>query len=459
MTNRLSGGDAYQPRIDDPWDEDSQYAPTPGYFGRTPSLLSSPSPSRDCTTDRLQSSQLDFLPIAEWEKGDEYEEYPPRYVCYTIAWKLVLNRRTVGKVTEDDLVVAPSDYWDEMLKANVEDMLQMKKKRSQRVRSEGTAVTVSVNDKTLKDFEKFYNSTDINWEPVEKQLRKWSNLLRMGKKIRILIAFNYGHDDDQLRPTSRRIEKRGRVSATSRMLAEREEHINAEEETTGRPSTWSLVYDRMRCVIRSCPLKSDWCWEDPKDKKHYKLRAPHLERLIDHVDEGGSLDGHDDVPSDIRRDLVLESQAGKKSKKGDDVTTGSTYPPISINVLPAQTQTAHTSAAALLPSRPVSRESLVIPGSREQAVREYCNWLESRATDEAYKADFRRICQVTLENRLDLELILDDPDAGFFVQRGIQIGTARRFLRDINEWVTAMRRNITHEQTSEGAVDGTGYSR
>lgn len=66
---------------------------------------------------------------------------------------------------------------------------------------------------------------------------------------------------------------------------------------------------------------------------------------------------------------------------------------------------------------------------------------------------------MTLENCLDLELILDDPDAGFFVQRGIQIGTARRFLRDINEWVMAMRRNITYEQTLEGAVDGTGYSR
>lgn len=113
------------------------------------------------------------------------------------------------------------------------------------------------------------------------------------------------------------------------------------------------------------------------------------------------------------------------------MTTGLLYPPISINILPAQA--AHTSTGALLPSRPVSCESLVIPGSREQAVREYCNWLESRASDKDYKADFRKIYRVTLENRLDLELILDDPDAGFFVQRGIQIGTARRFLRDINE--------------------------
>lgn len=96
-------------------------------------------------------------------------------------------------------------------------MLQMKKKRSQRVRSEGSAVTVSVNDKSLKDFEKFYSSTNIDGKPEEKQLRRWSNLLRIGKKIRVLIAFNYGHDDNhQARPASRRVEKRGRVSALVR---------------------------------------------------------------------------------------------------------------------------------------------------------------------------------------------------------------------------------------------------
>lgn len=59
-------------------------------------------------------------------------------------------------------------------------------------------------------------------------------------------------------------DKRGRVSATSSMLAEREAHIDAEDETTGRHSTSSLGYYCMRCGIRSCPLKSDWCWEESK---------------------------------------------------------------------------------------------------------------------------------------------------------------------------------------------------
>lgn len=72
---------------------------------------------------------------------------------------------------------------------------------------------------------------------------------------------------------------------------------------------------------------------------------------------------------------------------------------------------------------------------------------------QAYKADVRKVCQVTLENRLDLELILEDPDSGFFVQRGIQTGTVRRFLRDFNEWATMMKSTVHLGPTVEEILD------
>lgn len=78
-------------------------------------------------------------------------------------------------------------------------MLQIKKERHQRVRSEGTAVTIKSNDLSQKIIGKCYNSTHSDWKPVEKQLRKWSNLLHIGKKLTIVIAFHYrSEDDDQL---------------------------------------------------------------------------------------------------------------------------------------------------------------------------------------------------------------------------------------------------------------------
>lgn len=83
MTDSLYGNDASPPRTVDLWDENSQYAPTPGNFRRTPATSYSPSPAPDCATD--QSDHLKFPPLAEWEEGGEYDEQPPRYIYYTIA--------------------------------------------------------------------------------------------------------------------------------------------------------------------------------------------------------------------------------------------------------------------------------------------------------------------------------------------------------------------------------------
>ena len=73
---------------------------------------------------------------------------------------------------------------------------------------------------------------------MKKQLRKWGNLVRMGKMLTIEVLFNYrGDDDGNYVPISRTVEKRGRVLVTSRMLAERERLIYNEEENTRRPAT------------------------------------------------------------------------------------------------------------------------------------------------------------------------------------------------------------------------------
>ena len=170
MTNSLfSVNNASQTRASVPWEENSDYAPTPGFLSRTPvtQYSLSPSPSR-----ALQEPyQLGFLPLAEWDEDAEYEEHPPRYICYTIAWRIVLNRKVACRDTEQDLVVAPSDYWREFLKAKMENLLRIKG-RNQRIRSDGIAIVVSVNDRSQNDLEKHYDSTNIDWALLERQLHK-----------------------------------------------------------------------------------------------------------------------------------------------------------------------------------------------------------------------------------------------------------------------------------------------
>ncbi|KAL3456945.1 hypothetical protein BJX64DRAFT_269775 [Aspergillus heterothallicus] len=143
------------------------------------------------------------------------------------------------------------------------------------------------------------------------------------------------------------------------MLAERDAYIAEEEERTGRLSAWNSVYELMQCNFWLCQLNSDWCWEDLKGSKHYKLREPHIDRLVDYVEKGGKLESHGDVPQDIRRDLILESQTGRKSKKDNALASRSPYHPVSINVLPAQASTAPM--ISLLPPRS-SSPRVVIEG-------------------------------------------------------------------------------------------------
>ncbi|KAL4997260.1 hypothetical protein BDV10DRAFT_195336 [Aspergillus recurvatus] len=362
MTDNLFIDDAPQPG--GTWNDESRYAPTPGNCHSTGYSLS---PSTHHTLPQPPQDRLGFLPLAEWERGGEYDQQPPQ-------------------------------FWEKYLKADLDNMVQAKRKPNQQVQSESTTVKVEVDE--------------------QKQCPLEHNLLCIAKKLAVNIAFSYRQDDNRHNSTTRKGDKRGRVSAMNIMLAERDAYIAEEEERTGRPSAWNTVYGLMQCNVRSCQLNSDWCWEDPKDSQHYKLREPHIDRLVDYVEKGSKLESHGDVPRDIRRDLVLESQTGRTSKKNDSLASGSPYHPVSINVLPAQT----SRASVISPSPPRSLSPR--QGDQVAAVKDYCKWLESRYSDEAYKADFRRARDVALKRHMDLELILEDSNPGF-TDEGIQIGTAR----------------------------------
>lgn len=68
-------------------------------------------------TEAIERNSRDY-PLAEWDKEETYDEQPPRYIHYSLAWKLTINgkSRAVAQGKEPDLVLAPGDYWADTLR-------------------------------------------------------------------------------------------------------------------------------------------------------------------------------------------------------------------------------------------------------------------------------------------------------------------------------------------------------
>jgi hypothetical protein len=109
----------------------------------------------------------------------------------------------------------------------------------------------------------------------------------------------------------------------------------------------------MRCPRPPCNL-GPYCWRDNVGKKHYKLKTHHLKSLIKHVEQGGTLETHDDVPNDIREQLYAKEQQDVERQRKRRASSLADFPHINItNILPSQTSTLSTETVPSKPSSPL----------------------------------------------------------------------------------------------------------
>jgi hypothetical protein len=85
---------------------------------------------------------------------------------------------------------------------------------------------------------------------------------------------------------------------------------------------------------------------------------------------------------------------------------------------------------------------LEISGPRDVVVKEYGEWQVSDVENDTLKSVFRQVCDVMLNNGLDLEQVCKDQDQKFFIEKGIKIGIARRFVEDIGKWAEQLEKAI-----------------
>jgi len=78
---------------------------------------------------------------------------------------------------------------------------------------------------------------------------------------------------------------------------------------------------------------------------------------------------------------------------------------------------------------------LKIPGLRDVAVRMYGEWQCGQVGDASLKMEYRQACGLTLADGLDLEQVFEDQDPGFYIQKSVKIGIARRFVSDVETWI------------------------
>jgi hypothetical protein len=356
------------------WERTPSYAPTSGDFGRerTPSTYGFSSghifSERSTPLPQSQPGQLSFLDEPEWN-SEVTDDENQSYIQYVIEWRAAHNNRVLERDTEQGLVSKPSSYWQEV-KQKAEDVLCRKITRKRRVRSDDTTVVVSVNDRSQRDLTKRLEKTDINWTAIERQLLMWKKLFHQGKKLRLSISINYIEDSNP--SPSRKTDKRGTSSATKRMLAEREDQIDA-EVVSGQPSVWQDVYRKMRCPRPPCTHEGQYCWQDPVGKKHYKLRTHHMRTLVKYVEQRGFIETHDDIPDTIRDELYAEErqriekqQSPRPFRKWFNVSSNQYKCAPDAFVQPLVSSVGGIEAA---PSRTIQVDSIDIPGPLEVAVR------------------------------------------------------------------------------------------
>jgi hypothetical protein len=154
----------------------------------------------------------------------------------------------------------------------------------------------------------------------------------------------------------------------------------------------------MRCPGPPCYL-GPYCWRDPAGKKHYKLKTHQLKSLIRHVQQGGQLRTYGDVPEDIREQIYAEDQQRLERHQKLTNIPISNLPPINItNVLPGLSHQVYMTNSPMADhaSEPPPTTPLAVPGFRDAAIKEYCDWQQSKVVDLAWKAGFQKAYDVAM---------------------------------------------------------------
>ena len=131
-----------------------------------PFLSHSPYPCASPSVSHLEAEALRLLQPSDWDQEKDYSVNPPICIRYTIIWKVKLNNRMIAKDTEQDIVLAPAQYWSMSLQAKLNALLSKKIASGKRIKPDDSNVVVSVNERSERDLVRRFDEVNVDWSVI-----------------------------------------------------------------------------------------------------------------------------------------------------------------------------------------------------------------------------------------------------------------------------------------------------
>ncbi|KAL7940271.1 hypothetical protein V8C42DRAFT_356363 [Trichoderma barbatum] len=141
----------------------------------------------DCFTDNEIPSQLCNIPTPARRRSPSLSS---QGCSNRSSRESLLFVPQVAKQTEQDLVLAPGDFWNEILMSRL-DALVRKTQVNKPCAADVTTIVMSVTEHSERNVTKRFDEIKVDWLVVERQLQAWSYLTQNGRKLIIKVTFNY----------------------------------------------------------------------------------------------------------------------------------------------------------------------------------------------------------------------------------------------------------------------------
>lgn len=399
----LSSDDASDANVSDCFDSDSdesQNATFPQLGGLRPA-----------------GSAPGFVPFAAWRPERTYDG--AQTLRYNVEWKLFVKNRERAGQSELDIVLSPRRFWKHILQRKLSEASDDMPWKA------GTALLVlSVNDRKTKSIKKRYaTQKEIEWSFVAKTIQSWSKSLGSEKIVSVDVKFYY----EQL--AEQNTAKTGR-NATIRQRADLGARISEEVAYMGRPAAVRTAYATMRCTGPPCPIKgSTHCWV--YEGKHRRLLPHHMQMLADHLQSGGVLNCHDDVPESFRKKVLDEEREWeererkererkrKRPRRDSSESSILSYAPCGHDARPAPPK-------MVFPASPLFQ----FDKPREQVIADYTAWQRSQSESDEQKAYYDIIEELNNMQGYTLEMIACNQDrmCTFYKSNDVPEGIAWNYV-------------------------------